>query len=431
MAKIDKEYKAAIDFLYGQIPIFQEVGNIAFRIGLGNIRKLCKALGNPQNHFRSIHIAGTNGKGSTAHLLSAVLQANGYKTGLYTSPHYKDFRERIKIDGQFCSKSYLVDFINEHKEIMKEIKPSFFEVNVAMAFDYFKKEQVDIAIIETGLGGRLDATNIIKPMLSIITNISFDHQEYLGNTLKKIAKEKAGIIKKNTPVIIGEEQKEVKEVFKSIAKKRQAPISFASRSYKANLIKSDLSHSYYSVFKSGKLVFKNLKVNLHGEYQSKNICTVLKAIDKLSEFKISQKSIKQGFEQLHSLTYYIGRWQQLSSNPLVICDSAHNEAGIKIINKVLSKISKHTLHYIYGTVKDKDLSKVLVLLPKTAKYYFAKANTPRGLDAKKLKAQAADYGLIGKDYSSVPNALKAAKRSAKSDDLIFIGGSIFVVAEVI
>lgn len=411
--------------------MFQRVGDIAFKKDLTNIRKLCRALGNPQNHFKAIHIAGTNGKGSTAHLLSSVFQAAGYKTGLYTSPHYKDFRERIKVDGQLCSKEFIIDFVKVHSALSEEIKPSFFEITVAMAFEYFKQEEVDIAIIETGLGGRLDSTNIIKPILSIITNISFDHQQFLGNTLKSIAREKAGIIKKGIPVVIGEEQKEVKEVFKIIASKRKAPISFASRSYKVSLVKSDLSHSQYDVFHKGKSFLKHLKVNLHGNYQPKNIATVLKALDYVEDFDITEKAIREGFENLRPLTYYIGRWQQLLEKPLVICDSAHNEGGLQLIKKSLAAIPKDTLHFVFGAVNDKELGKVLALLPKEAIYYFAKANIPRGLDASLLQAMAADHGLSGKVYSSVANAFRAAKKAATEKDLVFVGGSIFVVAEVL
>ena len=431
MANINQQFKATLDFLYTQLPMFQRVGDIAFKKDLTNIRKLCKALGNPERHFKTIHIAGTNGKGTTAHLLSSVLQAAGYKTGLYTSPHYKDFRERIKIDGQLTTRQFIVDFVKTHNTLFQEIKPSFFEITVAMAFEYFRQEQVDIAVIETGLGGRLDSTNIVKPVLSIITNISLDHQQFLGNTLKSIAREKAGIIKKGIPVVIGEEQKETKEVFKSIAKKRQSPICFANRTYKVVFKKSNVHHAYYDVFKSGKLLFKNLKVNLHGDFQNKNIATVFKAIDALEDFGISDKAIQNGFKNLKTLTNYIGRWQQLSDHPLVICDSGHNEAALRLIKKSLAAIPKERLHFVYGAVNDKDLGQVLALLPKEAIYYFAKADIPRGLDAGKLKNQAAIFGLKGKAYSSVPNALKAAKRAAGTKDLIFVGGSIFVVAEVL
>lgn len=427
----DKEFEKTLDFLYTQLPMFQRVGNVAFKKDLTNIRKLCKALGNPQKHFKAIHIAGTNGKGSTAHLLSSVLQTAGYKTALYTSPHYKDFRERIKINGQLVSKEFIVDFVKMHQNLFETIRPSFFEITVAMAFAYFKESAVDVAIIETGLGGRLDSTNIIKPLLSIITNISFDHQQFLGNTLASIAKEKAGIIKKEIPVIIGEEQKEVKAVFKKVATRRNAPIAFASRVYKVHLKKTDLQHSYYEVSKRGKQLFKNLKVNLHGSFQHKNIATVLKAIDWLDEFEVSNQAIKKGFAQLKTLSYYIGRWQQLSERPLVIADSAHNEAGLKMIRKALAAIPKNELHFVYGTVNDKDLSKVLKLLPKDAKYYFAKANIPRGMDAEELKTKALEQGLAGRAYRSVANAFGAAKRAAGEQDVIFIGGSIFVVAEVI
>lgn len=429
---IHQRFQETLDFLFTQLPMFQRVGNVAFKKDLTNIRKLCKALGNPQKAFQSIHIAGTNGKGSTAHLIASVLQAAGYKTGVYTSPHYKDFRERIKIDGQLCSKQFVIDFVAEHQALFTAIRPSFFEITVAMAFDFFKKEKVDIAIIETGLGGRLDSTNIIRPVLSVITNISFDHQQFLGNTLKKIAKEKAGIIKKNVPVVIGEEQSEVKSVFQSVAKKRNAPISFASRAYKLQYLKEDLTHTYYRVSKRGKVWIPQLKVNLHGVFQTKNIGTALKALEQLdNSFNISEKAIRKGLAELKSLSYYIGRWQLLSEKPLIICDSAHNEAGLRIIKDSLNKISKKDLHFIFGTVNDKDLNLVLALLPKQAKFYFAKANIPRGLDAKQLQNAAQQHDLNGKAYSSVANALKAAQRSAGAEDLIFVGGSIFVVAEVL
>jgi len=431
MSKINQEFKSTLDYLYTQLPMFQRVGNVAFKKDLTNIRKLCKALGNPQKSFKSIHIAGTNGKGSTAHLLSSVLQSAGYKTGLYTSPHYKDFRERIKIDGQLCSKRFIIDFKKEHQKLFEEIKPSFFEITVAMAFEFFKQEEVDIAIIETGLGGRLDSTNIIRPVLSIITNISFDHQQFLGNTLKSIAKEKAGIIKKDIPAIIGEEQKEVKAIFKQIAKKKNTSISFANRAYKATLKKTTLDHSFYEVSKNGKVFYKDLAVNLHGDFQHKNLVTVLKAIDKLPDFDIKEQAIKKGLKKLKTLTYYIGRWQILSKQPMVICDSAHNEAGLKMVKKALIKIPYIRLHFVYGTVNDKKLSKVLSLLPKDANFYFAKANIPRGLDAEQLKKIAIEHGLNGKAYASVKSAYQAAKRSAGPKDLIFVGGSIFVVAEVL
>ncbi len=432
MRKIDQNFRAALDFLYTQLPMFQRVGKTAFKKDLTNIRKLCKALGNPHKSLKAIHIAGTNGKGSTAHLIASIFQAKGYKTGVYTSPHYKDFRERIKINGTLCTKSFVIDFVQKNRAVFASIQPSFFEITVAMAFEYFRKERVDIAIIETGLGGRLDSTNVIRPVLSVITNISFDHQQFLGNTLPLIAKEKAGIIKKNVPVVIGEEQKEVKFVFKTVAEKKNAPISFASRTFRLNLLKEDLEYSYYDVYKNEKLHFKKLKVNLHGTFQHKNIATTLKTLDALPPtFSFSEKDIRKGLEQLKSLTYYLGRWQILAQKPLTICDSAHNEAGLKMIKRSLDKISREKLHFIFGTVNDKDTDMMLSLLPKDARYYFAKADIPRGLDAKVLMVKAKTKGLKGRAYTSVANALKAARRAASENDLIFVGGSIFVVAEVL
>ncbi len=424
-------YKQTLQYLYTQLPMFQRVGNVAFKKDLTNIRKLCKALGNPQKSFKAIHIAGTNGKGSSAHLLCSVLQASGHRVGLYTSPHYKDFRERIKVDGQLCSKQFVVDFVKEHQAVFEEIRPSFFEITVAMAFEYFKHSQVDLAVIETGLGGRLDSTNILKPILSIITNISYDHQQFLGDTLPKIAREKAGIIKKNIPVIIGEEQAEVKHVFENVAKRKEAKLRFASRTYKVKLLKTDLRHSYYEVRKRGKIIYPRLKVNLHGSFQQKNIATILSACDHLSAYVSSANNIKKGFANLKALTYYIGRWQILSEKPYVIADSAHNEAGLQLLKEALGNIAFDQLHFVLGTVADKSREKLFRILPDNATYYFAKADIPRGLDAKILQNEAAQFGLKGRAYSSVKNALRAAKRAAKTNDLIFIGGSIFVVAEVL
>ena len=432
---MSKQYQQTLDYLYSQLPMFQRVGPAAFKKDLTNTLNLCKALDQPQEKFPSIHIAGTNGKGSTAHTLSAIFQAKGLKVGLYTSPHYRDFRERIKINGEYISKKKIVEFVEQHKGLFEEIKPSFFEITVALAFYHFAQSEVDIAIIETGLGGRLDSTNIITPLLSVITNISLDHQQFLGDTLPLIAGEKAGIIKKGVPVIIGEEQKETKVVFKEKAKKMTAPISFSNRTYKFELVKTSLQYSTYNIYQKGKLLHEKIPINIHGPFQQYNLATAFTTIDRYNKLPnvdpIDFKTIKKGFNNLKTISNFIGRWQIIDTKPTILCDSAHNEGGLKIVIEQLSNMSFKKLHIVIGMVNDKSLDKVLKLFPKEASYYFAKANIPRGLDATILQEKAAIFGLKGRAYSSVKNALKAARRQAVEKDLIYVGGSTFVVAEVI
>lgn len=434
-------YKDTLDYMYSQLPMFHRVGSAAFKKDLTNTLALCEVLGNPQTKFPTIHIGGTNGKGSTAHALTAVLQAAGYKVGLYVSPHYKDFRERIKVNGEYISKAYIKQFVKNNKTHFEKIEPSFFEMTVAMAFDYFHNEGVDIAVIEVGLGGRLDSTNVISPLVSVITNISLDHTDMLGNTLPEIAFEKAGIIKPKTPVAIGEKQAETTDVFLNKATLENAPISFASENIDIQPVTpndGDFEYSYFNVhFKNENTSFKtleNLKVNLSGDFQEKNIATVLETVNILNQytdFKISETQLKYGLEHLKSLTNFIGRWQVIGQNPTILCDSAHNEGGLKYVTQQFKALKYNQLHIVCGFVKDKDLSKVLKLLPQNATYYFAKANIPRGLDADILRGMAAEYGLKGKSYKSVRRAFMAAKMVAQKDDLIYIGGSIFVVAEVL
>jgi len=417
--------------------MYQRVGSAAFKKDLTNIIALCTYLKQPQTKFPSIHIAGTNGKGSTAHLLAAMLQASGKRVGMYTSPHYKDFRERIKINGALISQKYIIDFVAAHKKVFEKIQPSFFEITVALAFDYFANQQVEVAIIETGLGGRLDSTNIIQPLLSIITNIGYDHQQFLGTTLPEIAFEKAGIIKENIPVIIGETQAETKAVFEEKAKAQKASICFADQHLKLKKAEETAFHTTYTLqtTKTNKELPARIKVNLKGDYQEKNIVTALQIIAHLQKQEgfnnLNKETIKKGLESLKKRTYFIGRWQQLGTNPLVLCDSAHNVDGLKIVWKQLQQIPYKELHIVFGMVNDKDRGKILSLFPTAARYYFAKANIPRGLDASVLKKEAAVYGLKGRAYISVKNALRAAKRAANEEDLIFIGGSIFIVAEVL
>ena len=432
-------YNDTLDYLYTQLPMFQRTGPAAFKKDLGNILRLCDHLGNPHQKIRSIHIAGTNGKGSTGHLLASVLQAIGLKVGLYTSPHYRDFRERIKINGKFIPKRNVVGFIADHQSTIRAIGPSFFEITVAMAFQYFAKEEVDIAIIETGLGGRLDSTNIITPLVSVITNISFDHQQFLGDTLPAIAGEKAGIIKPKIPVVIGEKQPEVFKVFKEKASKEKAPIQVANDKSNFEVVfeKETLKHSFYTIKKNGVVWVENLPVNIHGPYQAKNIGTALMTLEILNKTllfpSITISKIKKGFFALKKMTTYLGRWQLLGQKPLIIADSAHNEAGLKNIfhNHKLGKLSYKKLHVVFGTVSDKEVAKVFPYLPLDATYYFVKANIPRGYDAKKLQKVATNHSLIGKAYTTVRRGLAAAKRKTDKEDAILICGSIFVVAEVI
>jgi dihydrofolate synthase / folylpolyglutamate synthase len=429
-------YKATLDYMYAQLPMFHRVGSAAFKKDLTNTLALCEALGNPHQKFPTIHIAGTNGKGSTAHALAAVLQAQGYKTGLYISPHYKDFRERIKVNGQYISKTFVRKFVEQNRPNFDVIQPSFFEMTVAMAFDYFNNESVDIAVIEVGLGGRFDSTNIITPLVSVITNISFDHVDMLGDTLPLIAFEKAGIIKKGVPVLIGEEYLETRPVFEARAKEENSMIVFASQNIDIQQVTSDFEYSDFEI-NAGLNSLPNLKkirANLSGDYQEKNIATVLQTIEILNQttdFKVTEKAVFEGFSNLKKLTNFIGRWQVLQREPMVLVDSAHNEAGLKLATDQLKALKVNHLHIVLGFVKDKDFSKVFPFFPQNATYYFAKANIPRGLDSDILKEQAAVYSLKGKAYKSVKRALAAAKRKAGKDDLIYVGGSIFVVGEVI
>ncbi len=433
-----KTYSEVLEYLYARLPIFQRVGAIAYKGGLDNIIKLCNALDNPQQKFPVIHIAGTNGKGSTSHYLASVLQSAGYKkVGLHTSPHLKDFRERIKINGIPMPEQDVVDFINANKELVEQMDCSFFEVSVAMTFWYFAKEKCDITVIETGLGGRLDSTNIVNPIVSVITNISYDHVALLGDTLPKIAAEKAGIIKRRKPVVIGETQEETKEVFEQKAKESKSPIRFADSIYStANAhteAKGNEPYLVIDVLKNGRPYLQELQSELNGLYQQKNICTVLSAIDVLNEsgYKISEENIRDGISKVVSQTGLLGRWQTLSQNPLTIADTGHNEAGIKEVINQLAKIKYNNLHFVFGMVNDKEPDKVLKLLPTNAHYYFCKANIPRALSENELATIAGKYNLNGNYFATVKEALHAAQKNAAKDDLVFVGGSTFIVADAL
>lgn len=422
-------YQETIDYLFNVTPLFQNIGKDAYKEGLDNTIILDNHFNNPHKKFRTIHIAGTNGKGSCSHTIAAILQSAGYKTGLYTSPHLIDFSERIKVNGEPVEKEFVIDFVKQNKDFFEPLHPSFFELTTAMAFLYFAEKKVDVAVIEVGLGGRLDCTNIITPDLSIITNISFDHTQFLGNTLKDIAKEKAGIIKEKKPVIIGEYTPETKTVFEDKAKSTNSDIIFAEDNKLINGYKQ--TENGLLLYKSDKI--KDLYGELNGLYQVKNTNTILNAVYKLIElgYNIDETNIKNGFRNVCHLTGLMGRWQKLEENPTIICDTGHNIGGMKYIVEQLSRMKYDKLHIIIGMVNDKDISGVISLLPKNAKYYFTQASVKRALPAEKVKEIANNHGLKGEAYSSVEKALTIAKNNAKENDLIFIGGSTFIVADLI
>jgi dihydrofolate synthase / folylpolyglutamate synthase len=428
-------YKQTLDYFYSQLPMFHRVGAAAYKADLNNTIAICNLLGNPQNNFKSIHIAGTNGKGSVSHMLAAILQESGYKTGLYTSPHLKDFRERIRVNGKMISKKHVCDFTEKFKNNFDKIKPSFFEMTVGLAFDYFREKQIDVGVIETGLGGRLDSTNIITPLLSVITNIGWDHANLLGNTLEKIAAEKAGIIKKNIPVVIGETNPGIKSVFITKAKKENAELFFADKNYKT-ILKKDLfltkNKIVVDIFRRKNIYYKGVQLDLTGHYQLKNSCTVFQSIEILqSHFWMTDVKIFSALKNVKLLTGLTGRWQIISKHPLTICDTGHNADGIKEVLKQLKTVKRKQLHFVLGMVNDKDVSGILKLLPRNAVYYFCKANIPRGMNAEELAQLAMVSGLTGKIYPSVKKALMAAQKAAAKNDLVFVGGSTFTVAEAL
>lgn len=434
MSRQHPDYQQTIEYLYERLPMFQRVGAGAFKKDLTNIRALLEALGQPQHNWPCIHVAGTNGKGTVSHLLSSIFQAAGFKTGLYTSPHYRDFRERIKINGRLIAEDRVVEFVARHKELIETIRPSFFEITVAMAFVAFAEEGVDMAIIETGLGGRLDSTNVVEPVLSVITNISYDHQEFLGDTLPEIAGEKAGIIKNNTPVVIGKTQEETRAVFTEKAMQMTAPLVFADGKYRAERLAWDDSYTYFNVYEvsTGHLRFENLVLNAHGPFQAENLATVLAALDVLKPmYPTLAAHWRTALREMKWLSNYIGRWQLLQQNPRVITDSAHNEGGLRLVMEELRQLPHKKLHLVLGVVKDKSPDKVLALLPPDARYYFTRAAIPRAMEAETLREKAADFGLTGQAYPDVKTAMDAAIEAADPlDDLVFVGGSTFVVADI-
>lgn len=427
-------YSETLEYLYKQLPMFQRVGAVAFKKDLSNTIRLCDALGNPQNEFASIHVAGTNGKGSVTHMTAAILQQAGFKTGIYCSPHLKDFRERIKIDGQMVPEEWVVDWVAEHKKLIEDITPSFFEITVAMAFDYFAQEKVDVAVIEVGMGGRLDSTNVIRPELSIITSIGHDHQQYLGNKLEDIAFEKAGTIKPGTPVIIGETHPDTEPTFRDVAEGRQAPIAFGDQYLALEETDYSLESTTCSVGGLENLVLDEITIQSGANYQVANARTTLAAMDELISQGVAIKTshVAEGMARFKDITNFLGRWQVIDTGPpLVLADCAHNPEALGMLFQQLRRHQYQRLHLVIGTVSDKALPAYLRSFPKEATFYFAKPDIPRGLEAHKLMQTAHGFGRRGTAYESVSKAFAAAKESAQIDDLVVVTGSIFVVAEVL
>jgi dihydrofolate synthase/folylpolyglutamate synthase len=427
-------YKETLDFLYQQLPVYHRIGKAAYKANLDNTLALDTYFGHPHRKFKSVHIAGTNGKGSVSHMLASVFQEAGYKTGLYTSPHLKDYRERIRINGLKIPEEEVISFVADNINIINDLKPSFFEMSVALAFDYFARENVEVAVIETGLGGRLDSTNIIEPVLSVITNIGYDHMDLLGDSLRKIAAEKAGIIKENVPVIIGESHLETTDIFLKKASDSGSGILFADQLYSCEQGGMDYLSAERKYVLTNTTTGKVLeaKAGLGGDYQAKNIPVVALAVEILRNvFDLSERDLERGIEKVVPNTGLMGRWQILGREPLVICDTGHNKEGLEYVLRQLKKINASRLHLVIGFVNDKDLRLVLPLFPHEADYYFTRAAVPRALDHKVLKEKAAEYGLQGEAYEKVSEAVDAARSKASGEDIIFIGGSTFIVAEAI
>ncbi|MCP4311721.1 MAG: bifunctional folylpolyglutamate synthase/dihydrofolate synthase [Bacteroidetes bacterium] len=427
-------YRETIGFLFSSLPIYQREGKAAYKANLDNTHRLDKYFGHPHREFPVIHVAGTNGKGSVSHMLASVFTSAGYKTGLYTSPHLLDFRERIRINGKKVPEKMVIRFVDMNQEIIKEISPSFFEMTVAMAFDYFAREGVDIAIIETGMGGRLDSTNIAQPILSVITNISMDHSQFLGSTPGAIAREKGGIIKESVPLVLGETGKESKNVLLRMAEDKNAPVTLAPETFRAvfqtynsdgtaNFTQRNMAEDHMESYES----------DLAGHYQQENLSTVLSSIMLLREqgWKLPETALKEGLRSVCGTTGIMGRWQTVGANPRSICDTAHNSAGIRAVMDQVKKTPWKNLHIVWGMVSDKDTGSILPLLPDDASYYFTPSTVPRTLDAEKLRQEAATYGKKGDAFTSVHQAYRAARENAGADDMIFTGGSTFIVADLL
>lgn len=420
-------YQETIEYIYARIPLFQMVGSAAYKEGLESMMDFDERLGHPHRSFRCVHVGGTNGKGSTSHTIASILQSSGLKVGLFTSPHLKDFRERIRVNGEVVSEQFVVDFVEKHKSFIEESFPSFFEVCVAMAFDYFRQEAVDVAVVEVGLGGRLDSTNIISPDLCVITNISIDHTNILGETELHIAKEKSGIIKEGVLVVIGEAVGEIRALFESVAAEKHSPIYFADEYVVEELPDKD------SMLMKLKVDGEVVETPLAGIYQRHNMATVKCAVRRLRElgYAISEEVEQEGYRKTIEQTHLLGRWQKIGENPTIICDTGHNVGGIQYVVEQLRKTPHNHLHIVFGMVGDKDVSNVLELLPKEATYYFTKAGIKRAMDENRLRSLAEEKGLCGESYRTVNEALLAAKKNSVDGDLIYVGGSTYIVAEVI
>jgi len=434
-------YPETLHYLYSRLPMFSSHGKGAIKPGLKNTIKFCQELGNPHEKFKSVHVGGTNGKGSTSHMLAAIFQEAGYKTGLYTSPHLRDFRERIRINGEMIAEMEVIQFVEAHQQYIEKLEPSFFEVTVALAFEYFSANQVEVAIIEVGLGGRLDSTNVIHPELSVISNISYDHMNILGNSLNEIASEKAGIIKYNVPVVISQRQDEVEDIFINKAFEMNSGLTFASDEW--NIFRSQTQNNSSGLLKleirqkttidNPVFSFDSLELDLTGSYQVKNLAGVLSAVKhlRLMDYQIDDQDVLSALRQVKKLTGLMGRWHTLNYNPLIICDTGHNEDGIREVMKNINLTPHKDLYMVIGMVEDKDISKILSLLPQRAFYYFCQPTIPRAKPANDLQLEAAKFGLTGTFYPTVQAAFDEAKKNAGNNDLIFIGGSTFVVAEII
>lgn len=424
-------YEEVCDFLMLKLPMFTRQGPAALKPSLENIERLLAAMGNPHQKYKIVHVAGTNGKGSVSHLLAGMLASQGYKVGLHTSPHYKDLRERMKVNGQLPEKDFVINFTNQWLTLIESIQPSFFEITVAMSFEYFAREKTDFAVIEVGLGGRLDSTNVVDPLLSVITNISLDHTELLGNTIEAIAAEKAGIIKAGKPILIGERQEKTTSVFYNIAEQRRSPLTYAEDICEINIHHQDFENTMFTVRMPGHQW--KMEIDISGPFQDKNLRTAFAGLWLLEQqgIKWNLSKLKAYLKSFRSNVYYLGRWQVLNQRPMVLVDSAHNEGGMAYILAALKNHHQGRLHMVIGFVADKKRASILNALPKNASYYFTKANIPRALDPQKLKEEATEYHLRGNAYASVADAYTAARQAAKDTDLIFVGGSIFVVAEIV
>ncbi len=425
------DFQETLKFLYDNLPMFQRIGAAAIKPDLSNTIALCKVLGDPQSQLKCVHVAGTNGKGSTSHMIASILQCAGYRTGLYTSPHLKSFTERVKINGCDISEDHVVGFVNRIYDQIQIIKPSFFEITVALALDYFAQEKVDVAVIEVGMGGRLDSTNIITPIVSVITNIGWDHTDLLGDTLQKIAWEKAGIIKEGVPVVISERQREVEKVFEDKAREMHSPITFASDRFEAKG-HDENGGIFFDISEDQTTLFKNLSLSLQGSYQEKNLPGVMETVRVLNRegWKIKTEHIREGLETVVSATGLKGRWQVLGRRPLIVCDTGHNIDGMREVVRQIQRQGYGKLYMVLGMVKGKDIFSILGILPKDAYYFFCQPKIPRALDASILFEHARSSNLFGEVVMDVNEAIHAAKQLAGPDDMIFVGGSTYVVAEI-